>query len=62
MDEAAKVIAVGVTCDEIDRVVHEVSGGKIYNIYNIIGDDEYNKGQGRRGEKDPKENSLCSCP
>jgi methionine aminopeptidase len=25
LDEAAKIVAVGVTCDEIDRVVHEVS-------------------------------------
>jgi methionyl aminopeptidase len=28
IDEAARVIAPGVTCDEIDRVVHEASAAR----------------------------------
>lgn len=32
MDTAAKNVRVGVTTDELDRIVHEVNKNKLYEI------------------------------
>ena len=35
LDEGARAVGVGVTCDEIDRIVHEVKNYLIFEIYLI---------------------------